>query len=161
MADSSKLYSATVCLHPLATVTTAQTIGSPASTTLNDSKVREDFDKTKTEPLLADKIRSLNRDHTYPKLSSFVPSSKTSGPVPTVILFDSLKCGQNVTRKGDLSVSGRYDELEVGEEEEVDVVSLKGAPKLPYDDTKVRTAMLECENHVNLVKLISAKMEKR
>lgn len=155
------LYSATVCLHPLATVTTAQTIGSPASTTLNDSKVREDFTKTKTEPLLADKIRSLNRDHTYPKLSSFVPSSKTSGPVPTVILFDSLKCGQNFTRKGDLSVSGRYDELEVGEEEEVDVVSLKGTPKLPYDDTKVRTAMLECENHVNLVKLISAKMEKR
>ena len=154
MADSSKLYNATVCLHPLATVTTAQTVGSPASATVEDHRRSESVQKARSEPLLTDKIRAVHRDHSYPKLSSFIPNSKTTGPVPTVILFDSLKGGKDAPLKSELSSS-------VEDEEDIDVVSVDVVPKLPYDDAKVRTAMLECENHVNLVKLISAKMEKR
>ena len=158
MADSSKLYNATVCLHPLATVTTAHTVGSPTSATVEDHRRGESVQKTRSEPLIADKIRAIHRDHSYPKLSSFIPNSRTTGPVPTVILFDSLKVGKDPPLKSELSSSVEDSDKDG---EDIDVVSVDVVPKLPYDDAKVRTAMLECENHVNLVKLISAKMEKR
>ena len=116
-----------------------------------------------------DKIQALHSDHCYPKINAFVPSLRNCGPLPSVTLFEELKEEQAPSSSGGsttpdtLHRSGPQtaEKEEEEEEEEIDIVSVDEEMPLPYDDAKVKTAMLECEKHVNMVKLISAKMEKR
>lgn len=184
MAEQPKVHSSpSAFLHPLATVATAQTVGGgggfiPLIQSLMSPKEdtghhRPNLDSplTASAPAAVDKIQAFHSDHCYPKINAFVPSLRNCGSLPTVTLFEDLKDEQAPSSVGEptnpltLHRSGpqtaEQGQEEEEEEEEIDIVSVSEETALPYDDGKVKTAMLECEKHVNMVKLISAKMEKR
>ena len=174
MAEQPKVHSSpTALLHPLATVATAQTIGGgfiPLIQSLMSPKEETGYLRLSldappsTSAPASDKIQAVNSDHCYPKINAFVPSLRNCGPLPTLTLFDELKDVQTHSSGGGSIALHRSDPQtaeQEEEEEDIDVVSVNEETALPYDDGKVKTAMLECEKHVNMVKLISAKMEKR
>ena len=180
MAEQPKVHSSpSALLHPLATVATAQTIGggfiplfqslmSPKEETghlrLNLDALSPSTQTTTSAPPAIDRIQAVNSDHCYPKINAFVPSLRNCGPLPSLTLFGEIQDGQTPLSGGASTThhrpSSQTSEREE-EEDDIDVVSVNEEATLSYDDAKVKTAMLECEKHVNMVKLISAKMEKR
>lgn len=181
MAEQPKVHSSpSALLHPLATAATAQTVGGgflPLIQSLISPKeeaghLRFSLESSPTTPSAPaiDKIQAVHSDHCYPKINAFVPSLRNSGPLPSLTLFEELKDVQTPSSSGGKTAPDTLHRSgpqtaeqgeEKEEEEEIDIVSVNEEMALPYDDTKVKTAMLECEKHVNMVKLISAKMEKR
>ena len=159
MADSvsPRIQGSPTIPHPLATVASVHTVGGSNTGVLhgltspkNDKTLLRNLSET-SNVSLGTRMKALEGDHCYPKFNALITNIKSTGALPTVTLFEEL----------DTFSGNKQDDSGEEEEEEIDVCSIEPSPKLPLDEVKVKTAMLECEKHINLVKLVSSKMEKR
>ena len=51
--------------------------------------------------------------------------------------------------------TSNQEESDCEQEEELDIMSIDKIPDLPYDESKVRSVMVECEKYVSLVRLVA------
>ena len=111
--------------------------------------------------------KAVVHDHNYPKMHMFharkVMYANASRPLPTVYLFkndDPMKdANEPSSKKVKLDeaeeMSSQEERYLEEEEEELDIMTSDKVPDLPYDESKVRSVMVECEKYVSLVRLVA------
>ena len=105
--------------------------------------------------------KAVVHDHSYPKMHMFharkVMFSSSSRPLPTIYLFtnNTVEDARESTPKKLKLDPASSKEESVSEEEELDITSVDKAPDLPYEESKVRGVMVECEKYVSLVRLVA------
>lgn len=98
----------------------------------------------------------IAREHCYSKLGPLRDSPSVTA-LPTVVLFpDRIRGGQsNETSPPPSPPEDRVPSpvpSSDSKDPDVDVVTMDPIPDLPYDERKVRSIMLECSRHLNLVR---------
>lgn len=109
--------------------------------------------------------KAVVHDHNYPKMHMFharkVMFANASRPLPTIYLFkndsreDAHEPSSKKLKLEPVEESSSQEESDLEEEEELDIMTVDKAPDLPYDESKVRSVMVECEKYVNLVRLVA------
>lgn len=108
--------------------------------------------------------KAVVHDHNYPKMHMFharkVMFANLSRPLPTIYLFessvveDACELSPKKLKLDPAEKTGNQEDSDF-EEEELDVMSNDKIPDLPYDESKVRSVMVECEKYVSLVRLVA------
>jgi len=109
--------------------------------------------------------KAVVHDHNYPKMHMFharkVMFANLSRPLPTIHLFssDTSKSAYESSPKklklDPAEETSNQEESDCEQEEELDIMSIDKIPDLPYDESKVRSVMVECEKYVSLVRLVA------
>ena len=110
--------------------------------------------------------KAVVHDHNYPKMHMFharkVMFANSSRPLSTIYLFnksdpvhDVYESSPKKPKLDPAEGTSSQEESDIEVEEELDIMTIDKVPDLPYDESKVRSVMVECEKYVSLVRLVA------
>ena len=108
--------------------------------------------------------KAVVHDHNYPKMHMFharkVMFANSSRPLPIVHLFSTNEVADDAYESSPKKLKldpaeGNSSQGHEDDDEELDIMTTDKVPDLPYDESKVRSVMVECEKYVSLVRLVA------